>query len=132
MCLISVITASLFSSSHRAILSQVEDLKVYCRNGIKRLNSRNDAVIIENGCPEILHFASAEAHVCEYGEIECPNSELCGKFKKVELADHLSDTCPYQPCPNRGKTADLCVAFAWYLECCALYLRGSWIKFWFN
>lgn len=87
---------------NRAILSQVEDLKVYCRNGIKRLNSRNDAVIIENGCPEILPFASVEAHVCEYGEIECPNSELCGKFKKVELADHLSDTCPYQPCPNRG------------------------------
>ncbi|KAJ8042006.1 E3 ubiquitin-protein ligase TRAF7 [Holothuria leucospilota] len=74
---------------NRAILSQVEDLKVYCRNGIKRLNSRNDAVIIENGCPEILPFASVEAHVCEYGEIECPNSELCGKFKKVNGSEQL-------------------------------------------
>ncbi|XP_071817690.1 E3 ubiquitin-protein ligase TRAF7-like isoform X1 [Apostichopus japonicus] len=87
---------------NRAILSQIQDLRIYCRNGMKRLNSRNDTVVVQNGCPEVLSIASAATHVCQFDDIECPNSPICGKFKKGELADHLSYTCCFVSCPNKG------------------------------
>lgn len=73
---------------------------------MKRLNSRNDTVVVQNGCPEVLSIASAATHVCQFDDIECPNSPICGKFKKGELADHLSYSCCFVSCPNKGELVD--------------------------
>ncbi|XP_063950908.1 E3 ubiquitin-protein ligase TRAF7-like isoform X1 [Lytechinus pictus] len=95
------------SVPNRSIESQIDELQIFCKCGIKRLNSRNDVIEDETGCPEIIPLASQTSHEeeCVFVKVVCPNSALCGKIPRKELQAHLQEcsnfACDFQ---ERGCT----------------------------
>ncbi|XP_011670541.1 E3 ubiquitin-protein ligase TRAF7 isoform X2 [Strongylocentrotus purpuratus] len=87
------------SVPNRSIESQIDELQIFCKCGIKRLDSRNDVVEDETGCPEIIPLASQTSHEeeCSFVKVVCPNSALCGKVPRSKLEDHFQE-CQHFPC----------------------------------
>lgn len=85
---------------NRAVIGQIEDLLIYCCNGVSQNDGRsfqNDS----NGCPEMIKLGQRDTHesVCEYAHTVCPiGGEECGALRKRELESHLS-SCSRVPCP---------------------------------
>ncbi|XP_072169667.1 uncharacterized protein [Diadema setosum] len=92
------------SVPNRSIESQIDELQIFCKCGIKRLDSRNDVIEDETGCPEIISLASLNSHdeTCSYIKVDCPNSTLCGKHRRKALESHLQE-CTQYPCPYQDQ-----------------------------
>ncbi|XP_038067895.1 E3 ubiquitin-protein ligase TRAF7-like isoform X2 [Patiria miniata] len=87
--------------ANRAITSQLDDILVYCKNGIKRFSSRNDELVTDTcGCPELVHLSQKAEHEssCPYSSLACPNSPECGVIQRLHLEDHFLSVCPYVKC----------------------------------
>ncbi|XP_072013775.1 E3 ubiquitin-protein ligase TRAF7-like isoform X3 [Amphiura filiformis] len=92
---------------NRAISSQIGDLVVYCRHGIQRLNSREDVVEDDSGCPQQICLKDRKDHesCCDYETVECPNSLQCGQFQRRHLEEHCK-TCYFVSCLHHDKGCD--------------------------
>ncbi|XP_033625479.1 E3 ubiquitin-protein ligase TRAF7-like [Asterias rubens] len=86
---------------NRAIKSQIDELLVYCKNGIKRFSSRNDELITDScGCPELVKLSQKTDHekTCPYSALSCPNSPECGVLQRQFLEDHILSVCSFIKC----------------------------------
>ena len=112
---------SSFDTSHlvpnRALCSQIEDIEIYCPNGLSlrascseneessssKDDSVVDVVVDSNGCPEKMKYCELNQHllVCHFSLVECPEGgSLCGKLRKKELDRHLAG-CTQYSCVNK-------------------------------
>lgn len=88
-----------------ALKGQIDDLEIYCQHGLTRIDSEDDFLIDEEGCPETIKLGERDAHeeICPYALVPCPNSaNHCGKFRRRDLAEHL-ENCPRYPCKYRSE-----------------------------
>jgi hypothetical protein len=113
---------SSFDTSHlvpnRALCSQIEDIEIYCPNGLSlrascseneessssKDDSVVDVVVDSNGCPEKMKYCELNQHllVCHFSLVECPEGgSLCGKLRKKELDRHLAG-CTQYSCVNKS------------------------------
>ncbi|XP_022110487.1 E3 ubiquitin-protein ligase TRAF7-like isoform X2 [Acanthaster planci] len=92
--------------ANRAITSQLDDILVYCKNGIKRFSSRNDELITDTcGCPELIRLSQKAEHEasCPYSSLQCPNSPECGTLLRLDLEEHVVTVCPFVKCHHYEK-----------------------------
>jgi E3 ubiquitin-protein ligase TRAF7 len=88
---------------NRAIQGQVEELQIYCCHGLTRVDSEEDFVLDDDGCPEIISLGHRDMHEesCQFALVPCPNgSNYCGKVRQKDLEEHLCN-CVSFPCPFR-------------------------------
>jgi E3 ubiquitin-protein ligase TRAF7 len=81
----------------------VEELQIYCCHGLTRVDSEEDFVLDDDGCPEIISLGHRDMHEesCQFALVPCPNgSNYCGKVRQKDLEEHLCN-CVSFPCPFR-------------------------------
>ncbi|XP_065650085.1 E3 ubiquitin-protein ligase TRAF7 isoform X2 [Hydra vulgaris] len=86
--------------SNRAVNGQLEDLLIWCRHTLYRVDSEDEFQVDEDGCQEQIMLGQRAIHEesCLSAWIPCPNSSNhCGKFRKMHFNDHLK-VCEYKRC----------------------------------
>lgn len=89
---------------NRLVVSQIDDLQIYCRYGLMP-SSRGDSYIPNpNGCQDEISLGGRIEHekVCLFSTVACPNSEHCGVFRKSGIDKHLK-ACIYTQCQHSIK-----------------------------
>jgi len=90
---------------NHAVTGQLEDLLIFCRHGLRRVDSDEDFQFDDAGCKEHITLGLRDEHenICSSALIPCPNSSNhCGKFRRIALKDHLV-LCSYHTCINEEK-----------------------------
>ena len=88
---------------NRAIQSQIEELAIYCRYGLKRSESDSNFVVDDEGCCETVRFGRRDEHesVCPHAFVPCPlgGVALCGFIRRRDIDEHVAQCrrvrCPY-------------------------------------
>ena len=102
---------------NRALQGQLEDLLIYCRHSLHRVDSDDDFQISEDGCKEHITLGRRAEHEdhCLSAWVPCPNSSNhCGLFRKRDFEDHLL-LCQHNPC-KYYKKGSLFIPYSY--ECC--------------
>ena len=85
---------------NRAVQGQLEDLLIFCRHGLYRVDSDEELLTDEEGCKEHIPFGRRHEHEenCLSAWIPCPNSSnYCGMFRRRDFEQHLQ-MCTHVPC----------------------------------
>ena len=86
---------------NRAVMGQIEDLHIYCCNGVILLPGGQTHSQDPDGCKEVLRLGSRDEHEskCQYTRVECSiGGSLCGPLRKYQLENHMA-ACTHVPCP---------------------------------
>eukprot|EP01132_Coremiostelium_polycephalum_P007932 gene7932-9758_t len=85
-----------------ALVSQINDLMIYCRNGIKK-NSSGEWVPDSSGCQLKVKLSQRFEHEkqCDFATISCPYNKQCPPMKRFQLKQHTL-TCNHIHCPHRS------------------------------
>ncbi|XP_065836502.1 E3 ubiquitin-protein ligase TRAF7-like isoform X2 [Oscarella lobularis] len=102
---------------NRAIQSQIEELAIYCRYGLKRSESDSNFVVDDEGCCETVRFGRRDEHesVCPHAFVPCPlgGVALCGFIRRRDIDEHVAQCrrvrCPYSTsgCDFRGGSDEI-------------------------
>ena len=85
---------------NRALQGQLEDLLIYCRHALHRVDSQEDFELDDDGCKEHITLGTRSEHedTCPSAWTPCPNSSNnCGLFRRMDLQQHLTE-CAYFKC----------------------------------
>ena len=88
-----------------ALASQIGNLLVHCRYGLRNDELRGEWSVDVRGCPQTVRFSERQEHesACDFATLPCPNDkDNCGVFVRKELQEHVK-RCHRTPCPNADK-----------------------------
>ena len=86
--------------SNITIVEELAELDIRCKFGIKPAADEGGGFVANpDGCQEIIKMGDRAIHegVCPYRILNCPNSAVCGSFKKIDLDAHLG-VCQHCTC----------------------------------
>lgn len=85
---------------NRAVMGQIEDLLIYCHNGLVSRDGGKSTEVDPSGCKRRIKLGSRDDHEskCEYSRVSCPvGGDLCGPLRQYQLEEHLL-ACTCVPC----------------------------------
>lgn len=86
--------------SNITIVEELADMDIRCKFGITpAADDEGGFVANPDGCQDIIKMGDRATHegVCPYRILNCPNSAVCGTFKKIDLDAHLA-VCQHYTC----------------------------------
>eukprot|EP01133_Synstelium_polycarpum_P010570 gene10570-12297_t len=86
-----------------AIATQINDLIIYCRHGLKRSQQNGEWMPDDKGCAAKVTLGGRADHekTCDHAIVACPYNRMCAPLKRLHLRQHVL-TCNHIHCPHRS------------------------------
>jgi E3 ubiquitin-protein ligase TRAF7 len=86
---------------NRAVMGQIDDLKIYCCHGLRSRNGGKTWETDPDGCKEVINLGGRDDHEvnCQFTKTVCPiGGDVCGVLRLNQMDRHVAN-CGRVPCP---------------------------------